>query len=61
MGNWLNLKLTGIGAMIFALVWALTNYSIHVSNPFLTQFAGVAAIGLAVFAVADALHGGLSD
>ncbi|WP_435154379.1 hypothetical protein [Haladaptatus sp. DFWS20] len=57
----MNLKLTGMGAMIFAVVWALTNYSTNVSNPFLAKLAGVAAVGLAVIAVADALHGGISD
>ncbi len=58
MENPLNLKLTSMGAMIFAVIWALTNYSMHVSNPFLTRLAGVAGVGLAVL---DALHGGLSN
>ncbi|WP_266077731.1 hypothetical protein [Haladaptatus caseinilyticus] len=61
MSNWLNLKLTGIGAMIFAVIWALTNYSMAVSNPLLTKLAGITAICLAVIAVADALNGGIAD
>ncbi|MFH5798916.1 hypothetical protein [Haladaptatus sp. DYF46] len=61
MPNWLNLKLTGVGAMICGLVWVLTTYSVRVSNPSLSWLAGVAGIFLAVLAVADALDGGLSD
>ncbi|WP_233274705.1 hypothetical protein [Haladaptatus cibarius] len=61
MSKWLNLKLTGIGAMVFAVIWVLTNYSINVSNPLLSELAGFAAIGLAILAVADALNGGISD
>lgn len=57
----MNLKLTGIGAMIFAVIWALTNYSTNVSIPLLAKLAGVAAVGLAVIAVVDSLHGGISD
>lgn len=61
MPNWLNLKLTGVGAMICGLVWVLTTYSVRVSNPFLAQLAGVAGVCLAILAVADALNGGLTD
>ncbi len=61
MPNWLNLKLTGVGAMICGLVWVLTTYSVRVSNPFLARLAGVAGVCLAIFAVADALNGGLTD
>ncbi|GKZ12342.1 hypothetical protein SAMN05444342_0072 [Haladaptatus paucihalophilus DX253] len=61
MPNGLNLKLTGVGAMICGVVWVLTTYSVRVSNPFLARLAGVVGVGLAALAVVDALDGGLSD
>ncbi|WP_227354420.1 hypothetical protein [Haladaptatus salinisoli] len=59
--RWVDLKLTGIGATVFAIIWALTHYSVRVANPELRAFAGVSAVVLAVLTVADALRGGISD
>ncbi len=61
MQKWIDLRLTGVGAMIFAVLWVLTNYSIRTSSPFLTRLAGVVAITLAIVTVIDALRGGLTD
>ncbi|GAA0230891.1 hypothetical protein GCM10009000_052800 [Halobacterium noricense] len=61
MTKWLNLKLTGIGAVVFAVIWLLANYSMNVSNPLLSKLSGITAIGLSILAVVDALNGGISD
>ncbi|WP_458204808.1 hypothetical protein [Haladaptatus sp. NG-SE-30] len=61
VGNWVDLQLAGIGAVIFAVIWALTNYSVQIADPELTFFAGATAVVLGIATVADALHGGLSD